>query len=98
MNYRKQLADNIFNSIPFYWWIQNKGAKELVDGGESIVVPLLYAVNSTVAAYSGYELINTTPQEGITSAKYNLNFRLCKICSDKGNVCEDNPSQAEEVS
>jgi hypothetical protein len=63
MNYRKQLADNIFNSIPFYWWIQNKGAKELVDGGESIVVPLLYAVNSTVAAYSGYEVINTTPLE-----------------------------------
>lgn len=70
MNYRKQLADNIFDSIPFYYWMGKKGRKLLLSGGESIVVPLLYATNSTVGSYSGYEVIDTTPQEGITSAKY----------------------------
>lgn len=70
MNYRKQLADNIFVSIPFYYWMMKKGRKLLLSGGESIIVPLLYAQNSTVSDYSGYETIDTTPQEGITSAKY----------------------------
>jgi len=58
MNYRKTLSDNIFNAIPFYWWIHDKGGKETRSGGESIVEPLLYGANDTVAAYSGYEVLD----------------------------------------
>ena len=70
MNYRKTLSDNIFNSIPFYWWLHEKGRKETRSGGESIIEPLLYGANDTVAAYSGFEILDTTPSEAITAAKF----------------------------
>ena len=70
-NYEKKLSDNIFKSSPFMAKLLADGHKKVVDGGESIVVPLLYGKNSTVGWYSGYGQLDTTPQEGITAAKYN---------------------------
>jgi hypothetical protein len=71
MRYEKKLSDNIFKSSPLLAKLIGEGKKKVVDGGESIVVPLLYGKNSTVGWYSGYTPLDTTPQEGITSAKYN---------------------------
>lgn len=80
-NYKKggELQDQIFDSFPLLSWLNGKlgmavrGAtvKEVVQGGESIVVPLLYEQNSTVDSYSNYEMIDVTPQEGMTHARYN---------------------------
>ena len=68
-NYSPKLSDNIFKSSPLIAALYEKGRKDVKDGGESIVEPLLYEVNSTFDWYSGYGIINTTPQEGITAAK-----------------------------
>lgn len=70
-NYEKKLSDNIFKSTPLLYELQKNGNKKMLDGGESIVKPLMYGTNSTVGWYSGYGVIDTTPQEGITAAKYN---------------------------
>jgi hypothetical protein len=78
-NYRKQLIDNIFDEYPFLSWLngklgqamRGKSAKRTIDGGESIVEHLLYETNSTAKSYSGYESLDTTPQEGMTIARYN---------------------------
>jgi len=70
-NYREKFEDNIMKSIPLYYKLYESGKKETVSGGESIVVPLRYAKNSTIAGYSGYGIIDTTPQETNTAAKYN---------------------------
>ena len=67
--YRKSIADNIFTRIPLFNWLKSKSLTKL-NGGASIIVPLMYAKNSTAAPYSGYGIINTTPQEGITAAQY----------------------------
>ena len=67
MNYRNKLYDNVFNAIPFFYWIHENKRKRVEDGGERIVIPLEYARNSTVKSMEGYDTIDTTPQDPFTS-------------------------------
>lgn len=81
-NYSKTIADNIFRANPLFFYligkhpmvagqeVDSRGQLKILDGGESIVVPLLYEKNSTAKSYSKYGIIDTTPQEGITSARF----------------------------
>ena len=69
-NVRSQLYDNIFKTSAFWNWLHAKGRKRMVNGGERIQVALQYGTNSTVKSYSGYELLDTTPQDNVTSAFY----------------------------
>lgn len=69
--YSPKLSDNVFKSTALLSKLMQKGNKEMVDGGKSLVEPLMYDVNSTFDWYSGYGIIDTTPQAGITAAKYN---------------------------
>jgi hypothetical protein len=62
------LRDNITRSNKFLSWLQSKGRMRSQDGGERVKVPLMYGLNSTADVYSGYGLLDTTPQDGITSA------------------------------
>ncbi len=71
MNYRKKLYDNIFNACPFFYWLHANGRKKIHDGGERIVINLEYGKNTTIKSMtSGYDTIDTTPQDTITSAFY----------------------------
>jgi len=82
-NYRPQIEDNVFKSMPLAYWLMGKypaqpnsqsesrGQKKVLDGGQYIVVPLMYGKNTTARSYSGYGVLDTTPQEGITSAQFN---------------------------
>lgn len=63
------LADNVSSQIALYAYLQSKG-QVTEDGGLSIREPLMYALNNTVASYSGYDTINVTPQTGIGYAEY----------------------------
>lgn len=69
-NFRDQFADNLSQSFFLMYWLTTQGRKLTEDGGESILVPLMYGKNTTVKSYDGYEVLDTTPQEGLTSAKY----------------------------
>ena len=69
-NYAPKLVDNIFNRVPLFFWLNSKGRKKPASGGERLVEPLMYETNSTAAAYSGYETIDVTPQNGLTAAEY----------------------------
>lgn len=69
-NYRDTFADNLSNSFFLYYWLNSQGRKIYEDGGESIIVQLMYGKNTTVRSYDGYEPLDVTPQEGLTSAKY----------------------------
>jgi hypothetical protein len=72
------LADNVFASSALYYLLAgteklrgegSKTYKEL-DGGLKIVEPLLYASNSTAGSYSGYDVLDTDPQDGMTNAEF----------------------------
>ena len=68
--YRKTLEDNIFKANPLIYWLGQQGRKEHQDGGHQLLVPLLYGKNTTVKSYANYDVIDTTPQDGITNAIY----------------------------
>lgn len=69
-NYRKTLSDNITGHQALWFQMKSKGFVREDEGGTSIVEPLLTGVNSTVKSYSGYDLIDVTPQEGISAAEF----------------------------
>lgn len=63
-----RLHDNITRG---HWWLrhlESKGRFRNQDGGERVKVALMHALNSTADIYSGYGTLDTTPQDGITSA------------------------------
>lgn len=70
-NYRKKLVDNIHKSSAIFYYLKENGGFKTESGGERIVQPLMYGKNTTASSYSGYEQLDTTPQEGIDSAEYN---------------------------
>ncbi len=62
----KVLRDQITSSIRFTSWLESKGRMRKVTGGERISVPLMYGLNTGFDFYSGYGVLDTTPQDGIT--------------------------------
>lgn len=65
-----RLRDNITRSNRFLAWLESKGRFSKQTGGYNVRVPLMHAHNSTADIMSGYGLVDTTPQDGITSAFY----------------------------
>lgn len=83
-NYKRTLADNIFDAFPFFE-VMNKEGGQLNEGPDNmgergglimepsaadIIEPLIYGKNTTVKSYSGYDVIDVTPPTGIANAKY----------------------------
>lgn len=68
-NYRKTLTDNIFNGRPLLNYLMSKGRVRTVDGGVSIVEPLIYA-EGEAGSYSEWQQLTITPQEGISAAQF----------------------------
>jgi|ERR1700741_4381302 len=66
-NYRRTLTDNISKSNPFFYKIKENGMYTDEDGGVAIQIPLLYGL-SQADTYSGYDVLNTDPTDGITNA------------------------------
>lgn len=69
-NYRSNLADNITGHNVLWYELKERGFIREEEGGTSIVEPLLVGRNTTVKSYKGYDIIDNTPQEGITAAEY----------------------------
>ena len=68
-NRRGDIQDAIFNELPTIKYLKDKN-RVRVDGGASIITSLMYGTNSTAAFYYGYDVIDTTPQEGFTAGQY----------------------------
>ncbi len=72
-NYRKTMEDTIFTSNPLFFWLKEKGRMKVDNtGGTQIICPLMYGKNSTAKSYSGYDVIDVIPQDGISAAEYDL--------------------------
>ena len=65
-----RLHDNISRGNRFLSYLNMRGRWRQQDGGERVKVGLMHALNSTADIYSGYGNLDTTPQDGITSAFY----------------------------
>lgn len=65
-----RLHDNITRGNKVVAWLDMKGRWRSQDGGERVKIALMHAQNSTADIYAGYGLLDTTAQDGITSAFY----------------------------
>lgn len=68
--HRSELSDNITNNQALFAQLKAFGFVNEEDGSRNIVENLLYGQNSTVMSYHGYDILDVTPQEGITAAEY----------------------------
>ena len=69
-NYRRTLEDAISKTNAVMWYLRNKvenGYKKITDIGERMQIQLMYELGQA-DSYSGYDVLDTTPMEGITSA------------------------------
>ncbi len=68
------LADNLTNNSPLLKRLQSKGNVKPVSGGRVIFEEIYYNDSSTdnSNSYSGYELINITPDSPISAAQYSF--------------------------
>lgn len=64
-----KLIDNIFNSNALLQRLKKKNYDKL-DGGASIVVPVLYATTSAAGWYTGTDSLNTTANDQIDAAAF----------------------------
>lgn len=69
-NHSKEIADNVSNHNALFRRLSEKGKIRLEDGGLSIVQPLDYANNSTYQRYSGFDVLNVSASDVITSAEF----------------------------
>lgn len=64
------MFDNIFKDSAFLALLRLNDAVDTQDGGERVRAPLMYGKNSTVKSYEGADTLDTTIQDGITTAFY----------------------------
>ena len=64
------MFDNIFKDSAYLTYLRQSDAVKKQNGGERIALPLMYGDNSTVKSYAGEETLDTTLQDGFTTAFY----------------------------
>ena len=71
------LVDNIFNSNVLAFKLLKNAEK--LDGGKKIITPLEYGMNTAQGYYSGYDVLDTTPSDPITSAEWDWRLAYATI-------------------
>lgn len=69
-NYRKTIDDNISKTNALLWFLMNKvegGYKKIGSIGDRMQIQLMYELG-TADSYSGYDQLDVSPMDGITSA------------------------------
>jgi len=67
-----EIADNIYNEFVTLKILERRGSfrKDLA-GGFEIALPVKYAKNTTIKAMSGYDTVDTSPQDDLTMSRWN---------------------------
>jgi hypothetical protein len=69
-NHPTEVADNVSKHNALWRRLKTKGKIKKLSGGYEIVRPLEYAENSTFQRYSGFDSLNISASDVLTSAKY----------------------------
>lgn len=69
-----EMQDNIGKAVPFLAFMRAADKVQKKDGGLRIKADLMYGLNSTVKFQGGYDLLDTTPQDGISAAFFDWKF------------------------
>jgi len=66
----KKFADNVSRNNALYAYIMERGNVEEENGGLTLVEPLDYNSNVTYQRYSGYDVLNVSASDVLTSAEF----------------------------
>lgn len=69
-HYRDQLTENITTNEQLLWQLDQGDRVVEIDGGESIVEPLMYAENSQVESYKGADTLTVAHQDVIDASTF----------------------------
>lgn len=75
----KVAADLVSKHVPLFEFLSKKGNVQTFSGGRTIVKELEYAENGTVMNYSGYQLLDPTPQDILTAAEFQIKQKAVAI-------------------
>ena len=78
-NMKSQVADQIFDATPFYFWLKSKGKMKTVSGGRFITEPLQYAKNDNVTWIGRGGTVSLNDQEFLTVAYYEWRYLVASI-------------------
>jgi hypothetical protein len=94
-NYKRKLVENVMGFNVLLWQLQEKGFRGVEQGGRTIVHPIMYATNSTARSYRGYDMLDTTPQEGFTSAELPWKYLAISITISGQEEAENQGSKTQ---
>jgi hypothetical protein len=69
-NWSTSVTDNVSKHNALMRRLKDKGKIRTEDGGTEIAVPLEYAENGTYQRYGGYDVLNTSGSDVLTTAKF----------------------------
>lgn len=78
-HYIPRMTDNIFDSDPLWNRAKEKGWYTSVDGGTSIMQPLMYATSTAAGPYAPTDTLDTTDNDQFTSAEYSWRYYYANI-------------------
>lgn len=73
-NRQAGIADNIFDSTPFWFWLKDKGKLKPQRGGRFIEESLEYATNANIAWVDKGSTVNLSDYEFLTTASYQWRY------------------------
>lgn len=60
------IKDNVFKSNPMFNWMYQGKGKKMTRGGAALSHGVLYETNSTAKSYQRFDILDITPQNGLT--------------------------------
>jgi len=68
-NRRNEIIDQVFQGTAYMNALSSFGGVKMESGGQELVTPLRMSKNSTAGSFSGYDILDTTPQDNQTSMR-----------------------------
>lgn len=78
-NMKDTTADQIFDSMPFWYWLKDKGRMETVEGGRYLTEPLQFDKSDSIKWIGKGGVATTNDFEFLTTAKYDWRYLIGSI-------------------
>lgn len=69
-NRRNRVVDQVYQGRAFWNAMTSKGGLKMEGGGKELITPLRMSKATAGGSFSGYDLLDTTPQDNETSARF----------------------------
>lgn len=76
-NYRSKMVDNVLNHNPLLAKLNSKGNTDAASGGAKLLENLMYDENGTFKWYSGFETLDVSGSDVLTSASFD--WKQCNV-------------------